>query len=210
MLKPPHAPLMNDARLQPSTFRKNDSEQATVGRSVGYGRQVGGGTVHFTANYWRFHEIDFHEREVWGAIYALDVDQIEGEIENARRHGRVHALDDFERATLHNACRMWLSLIIEPAQLWPEIAESARCEERSKGSAVPAAVLDMPIAAALEQQPAASVLVFRSPRSPSHFLTTVFAFERSEARDRPTSTCLSVNWPLSIALVALLRLDLFP
>src|SRR6185503_12132792 len=46
------SPLMNDARLQPSTFRKNDAEQFTVGRSAGYGRQVGGGTVHFTANYW--------------------------------------------------------------------------------------------------------------------------------------------------------------
>lgn len=29
---------------------------------------VGGGTVHFTANYWRFHEIDFIERSRWGSI----------------------------------------------------------------------------------------------------------------------------------------------
>jgi hypothetical protein len=88
-------------------------------------------------------------RETWAAIFAHDVDAIAGEIENARRRGRVHVLDDFERATLHNACRLWLSLIIEPAQLWPEIAESARCEERKKSVAVPAvAVLDAPAAPA--------------------------------------------------------------
>jgi choline dehydrogenase-like flavoprotein len=33
-----------------------------------YGRKVGGGTVHFTANYWSFHEIDFMERSRWGPI----------------------------------------------------------------------------------------------------------------------------------------------
>jgi choline dehydrogenase-like flavoprotein len=68
------SPLMNDARLQPSTFRKNEGEKVTIGRSAGYGRQVGGGTVHFTGNYWRFHEIDFHEREVWGPIAGTGFD----------------------------------------------------------------------------------------------------------------------------------------
>ncbi len=29
---------------------------------------VGGGSVHFTANYWRFHEIDFDERSRYGPI----------------------------------------------------------------------------------------------------------------------------------------------
>jgi hypothetical protein len=29
---------------------------------------VGGGTVHFTANYWRFHEVDFAGRSKWGSI----------------------------------------------------------------------------------------------------------------------------------------------
>ena len=33
-----------------------------------YGRGVGGASLHFTANYWRFHEIDFNERSVLGAI----------------------------------------------------------------------------------------------------------------------------------------------
>ena len=35
---------------------------------MGYGRQVGGGTVHFNANYWRFLELDFKERSIWGEI----------------------------------------------------------------------------------------------------------------------------------------------
>jgi len=60
--------LMNDAKLQPSSFRHTEADAPRVGRSVGYGRQVGGGTVHFTGNYWRFHESDFKERSIWGAI----------------------------------------------------------------------------------------------------------------------------------------------
>ena len=33
-----------------------------------YARLVGGSSNHFTANFWRFHEIDFHERSVLGSI----------------------------------------------------------------------------------------------------------------------------------------------
>jgi choline dehydrogenase-like flavoprotein len=29
---------------------------------------VGGGSVHFTANYWRFHESDFEERSLFGEV----------------------------------------------------------------------------------------------------------------------------------------------
>lgn len=36
--------------------------------TVQYGQCVGGGSVHFTANYWRFHEIDFIERSRFGLI----------------------------------------------------------------------------------------------------------------------------------------------
>src|SRR5689334_13550173 len=60
--------LMNDHRRQPNTFRKTESERAVVQPVVGYGQCVGGGTVHFTANYWRFHEIDFEERSRFGAV----------------------------------------------------------------------------------------------------------------------------------------------
>ncbi len=60
--------LTNDFRRQPTTFRKTETETAKLKPTVLYGRMVGGGTVHFTANYWRFHEIDFIERSKWGPI----------------------------------------------------------------------------------------------------------------------------------------------
>ena len=62
------SPLMNDFRKQPQTFRQTPSETARQRPAVGYGRQVGGGTVHFNANYWRFLELDFRERSLWGEI----------------------------------------------------------------------------------------------------------------------------------------------
>lgn len=60
--------LVNDHKKQPNTFRADESQQAVAKPTLTYGRMVGGGTVHFTANYWRFHEIDFVERSRWGAI----------------------------------------------------------------------------------------------------------------------------------------------
>lgn len=60
--------LVNDWKRQPNTFRRTEQETAKIKPAVFYGRMVGGGTVHFTANYWRFHEIDFVERSKWGAI----------------------------------------------------------------------------------------------------------------------------------------------
>src|SRR5215469_12681712 len=60
--------LTNDHNLQPNTFRKSADEKAVPAAFVQYGRCVGGGTVHFTGNYWRFHEIDFHERSHWGDV----------------------------------------------------------------------------------------------------------------------------------------------
>ena len=60
--------LTNHPDLQPSTFRKTPDEKAKRQRVVSYGRCVGGSSVHFTANYWRFHEIDFRERSKLGPI----------------------------------------------------------------------------------------------------------------------------------------------
>ena len=60
--------LVNDHSLQPNTFRKTPNETAKVKPFAQYGRCIGGGTVHFTGNYWRFHEIDFIERSRWGAV----------------------------------------------------------------------------------------------------------------------------------------------
>jgi choline dehydrogenase-like flavoprotein len=66
--------LVNDHRQQPNTFRRSPGETASNQPSVGYGRCVGGGSVHFTGNYWRFHEVDFMERTRWGAIADTGLD----------------------------------------------------------------------------------------------------------------------------------------
>lgn len=42
-------------------------------KAIEYGRQVGGGSVHFTANYWRFHESDFRERSLCGEVSGADL-----------------------------------------------------------------------------------------------------------------------------------------
>ena len=71
VFNPPHIGqpvLMNNHARQPNTFRKTENEKAMTQPVVGYGQCVGGGTVHFTANYWRFHEIDFVERTRYGPI----------------------------------------------------------------------------------------------------------------------------------------------
>lgn len=60
--------LTNDPKTQPNTFRASPQEKAAKQYSVMYGRCVGGSSVHFTANFWRFHEIDFKERSKIGEI----------------------------------------------------------------------------------------------------------------------------------------------
>jgi choline dehydrogenase-like flavoprotein len=60
--------LTNRPELQPNTFRKTPDQRAKPQRVIAYGRCVGGSSVHFTANYWRFHEIDFVERCKLGPI----------------------------------------------------------------------------------------------------------------------------------------------
>jgi choline dehydrogenase-like flavoprotein len=57
----------------PQTFRSHASEVAEVAGKFApapalYARGVGGSSVHFTANYWRFHPIDFNERSTLGGI----------------------------------------------------------------------------------------------------------------------------------------------
>ncbi len=60
--------LTNNPKLQPVTFRKTQQEKGKLQPSVMYGRCVGGSSVHFTANFWRFHEIDFIEHSKVGDI----------------------------------------------------------------------------------------------------------------------------------------------
>lgn len=60
--------LTNNTQKQPMTFRKTPADKPVKQPALLYGRMVGGGTVHFTANYWRFHEIDFIEASKKGTI----------------------------------------------------------------------------------------------------------------------------------------------
>jgi len=60
--------LTNHPKEQPVTFRKTPADAAKKQPAVMYGRCVGGSSVHFTANYWRLHEIDFIEHSKTGDI----------------------------------------------------------------------------------------------------------------------------------------------
>jgi choline dehydrogenase-like flavoprotein len=62
--------LGGGAEVHGQTFRHDESETATMpARSpVRYARGVGGSSVHFTANFWRFRESDFKERSLLGPI----------------------------------------------------------------------------------------------------------------------------------------------
>ncbi|HEY3927972.1 MAG TPA: GMC family oxidoreductase [Candidatus Koribacter sp.] len=66
--------LTNDPKRQPIMYRKNENEKARPLKAIEYGRQVGGGSVHFTGNYWRLHESDFHERSLYGEIPGASFD----------------------------------------------------------------------------------------------------------------------------------------
>ena len=65
--------LTNHPDLQPNTFRKTPDEKAKPRRALVYGRLVGGTSVHFTANFWRFHEIDFTEMSRFGPTPGADL-----------------------------------------------------------------------------------------------------------------------------------------
>jgi choline dehydrogenase-like flavoprotein len=62
--------ITNDPAVSPQTFRRTpDTEAIRVDDNpLRYARIVGGSGMHFTANFWRFHEIDFKERSVLGPI----------------------------------------------------------------------------------------------------------------------------------------------
>ena len=66
--------LTNNPALQPQTFRKAAAEKAERRNYLMYGRVVGGGSVHFTANYWRFHEVDFEERTRYGSVAGASLE----------------------------------------------------------------------------------------------------------------------------------------
>jgi choline dehydrogenase-like flavoprotein len=63
--------ITNDPKISPQTFRVDASQKAEQphwGNSLVYARIVGGSSAHYTANFWRFHESDFKERSLLGAI----------------------------------------------------------------------------------------------------------------------------------------------
>ena len=53
----------------PQTFRKTEDDVAEeVEVSLGYAHNVGGSSVHFSGNFWRFREVDFIEASLLGPI----------------------------------------------------------------------------------------------------------------------------------------------
>jgi choline dehydrogenase-like flavoprotein len=69
--------LTGSPRDFPQTFRQAPEETATAQPLPGpllYARGVGGSSVHFTANFWRFHPVDFRERTRWGSIEGTRFD----------------------------------------------------------------------------------------------------------------------------------------
>jgi choline dehydrogenase-like flavoprotein len=69
--------ITNDPVRNPQTFRNDPAskaELATLRPPLSYARTVGGASLHYTANYWRFHPIDFNERSVLGAIAGTGFD----------------------------------------------------------------------------------------------------------------------------------------
>ena len=69
--------LTQDPDLSPQSFRKTpaaDAQRVVHGMLPAlYARLVGGSSNHFTANFWRFHEIDFHERSLLGTIPGAEL-----------------------------------------------------------------------------------------------------------------------------------------
>ena len=61
--------LTNDCATSRRTrFARRRRKRRSVQPAVMYGRGVGGTSVHFSANFWRFREIDFKEASVKGPI----------------------------------------------------------------------------------------------------------------------------------------------
>src|SRR3954463_2832963 len=62
--------LRPDPKRQPVTWRANANVRAVPLTTMSYGNQAGGGTVHYGALSWRFHEDDFRVRSNTIARYG--------------------------------------------------------------------------------------------------------------------------------------------
>jgi choline dehydrogenase-like flavoprotein len=63
--------ITNNPDTSPQTFRDNPTavaERIEHFAPLIYARLVGGSSAHFTANFWRFHEVDFNEHTLLGDI----------------------------------------------------------------------------------------------------------------------------------------------
>ena len=64
--------LTGDAAQNPQTFRATEDEEAVLATRISqpliYAQTVGGSSVHFTANFWRLHDVDFDEHSRLGAV----------------------------------------------------------------------------------------------------------------------------------------------
>ncbi len=66
-----HELLGGGPEVHGHTFRDDESKVAEVPQQrpvLDYVQGVGGSSVHFTGNFWRFREIDFNERSVLGSL----------------------------------------------------------------------------------------------------------------------------------------------
>jgi choline dehydrogenase-like flavoprotein len=63
--------ITNSPETSPQTFRTDPTKTAIRpdhANPLVYARIVGGSSNHFTANFWRFHAVDFHEHSLLGDI----------------------------------------------------------------------------------------------------------------------------------------------
>jgi gluconate 2-dehydrogenase alpha chain len=72
--------LRPDVKRQPVTWRANANARANPLRSLSYGNQAGGGTVHYGAVSWRFHEDDFRARSQSKERYGAAVTPAESSL----------------------------------------------------------------------------------------------------------------------------------
>ena len=63
-----------DPAAHPQTHRLTPNEEAKKREYLIYAKMVGGTSVHFAANYWRFREIDFLEKTRKGALAGTSLD----------------------------------------------------------------------------------------------------------------------------------------
>ena len=63
--------ITNNPEISPQTFRDDPAkvaERVEHATALTYARIVGGSSMHFTANFWRFHDVDFNEHTLLGDI----------------------------------------------------------------------------------------------------------------------------------------------